>query len=98
LPLFFGCWAGSPTACLPANGTPQAAGAALLSFPLGELANRVVEAAQGFPDRARLGIARDFDFETHTDDEQATRNRLFAQQMRANARQAALDPDDRMEL
>ena len=43
-------------------------------------------------------VVNEFDFEAQRDDDQAARNRQIAERMRANARQAALDPDDGIAL
>ena len=40
----------------------------------------------------------EFEFDDRRDDEEASRNRRIADQMRANAQRAALDPDDGIEL
>ena len=43
-------------------------------------------------------VVNEFDFEAQRDDDRAARNRQIAERMRANARQAALDPDDGIAL
>ncbi len=43
-------------------------------------------------------IPNEFEFDDRTDDDQANRNRRMAQRMQANARRAALDPGDGIEL
>lgn len=43
-------------------------------------------------------VVNEFDFEVQRDDDQAARNRQIAERMRANARQAALDPGDGIAL
>tara|TARA_B000000460_G_scaffold229592_1_gene186626 strand:+ start:3478 stop:5457 length:1980 start_codon:yes stop_codon:yes gene_type:complete len=45
-----------------------------------------------------MSVANEFDFEDRRDDDRAARNRQIAGRMRANARQAALDPGDGIEL
>jgi len=43
-------------------------------------------------------IPNEFEFDDRTDDDQANRNRRMAERMQANARRAALDPGDGIEL
>lgn len=43
-------------------------------------------------------IPNEFEFDDRTEDDQANRNRRMAQRMQANARRAALDPGDGIEL
>jgi type IV secretion system protein VirD4 len=43
-------------------------------------------------------IPNEFEFADRTDDDQANRNRRMAERMQANARRAALDPGDGIEL
>lgn len=45
-----------------------------------------------------VDIPNEFEFADRTDDDQANRNRRMAQRMQANARRAALDPGDGIEL
>jgi type IV secretion system protein VirD4 len=45
-----------------------------------------------------MAIPNEFEFDDSADDDQASRNRRMAERMQANARRAALDPGDGIEL